>query len=128
MDLDRLRELGVIRFVPKPFSVDQLRGIIEDQLRQTKPAEKKLARRSKTSQSETKQSRISSISATRSLLGGRWLAKAGVRKQRRRQFWVIAVICAGLSIAVLGAKLIVTETNILFAIKQSLQKQSEMDH
>ncbi len=41
---------------------------------------------------------------------------------------MIAVICAGLSIAVLGAKLIVTETNILFAIKQSLQKQSEMDH
>lgn len=111
VDLGRLRELGVIRFVPKPFSVEQLRGIIEDQLQLNKPPSEIPNDRAKESQSEV-HSPKAAVSSPRSVLGRRWGLNSGVRRKRKKQFWMVATICAGLSIAVVGATLMITETNI----------------
>lgn len=128
VDLDRLRELGVVHFVPKPFSAEQLRGIIEDQLQLSRPGAGNADEGARKSRGEDEPTKTVAVSSTRSILGGRWKPKAGPRRHKKKQFWTIAIICVGLWIAVLGAKLILAETDFLSAIEQSLRSQSEMSH
>ena len=128
VDLDRLRELGVVRFVPKPFSVEQLRGIIEDHLQLSSPASGIADKRAGKSRGEDEPTKTVAVSSKRSVLGGRWKPKAGPRRHKKKQFWTIAIICVGLWIAILGAKLILAETNFLSTIEQTLRSQTEMDH
>jgi CheY-like chemotaxis protein len=116
VDLERLRELGVKRFVPKPFSVEQLRGIIEEQLNLTLPIETE-------EQDEAKQA--VAVSSSQSVLGRRWRPKAGVRKERQRQFWTIALVCVGLSAAAFGAKWALSV--FMPVVDDALEEQSRLN-
>ena len=124
VDLDHLRELGVKRFVPKPFSAEDLRGIIEEQLglAQAKTAvssdEKQAAPAEQTPQAVA-------VSASQSVMGRGWRPSAGVRKARHRQFWTIALLCAGLSVFAVGARWAVT--TLLPAIAGAMQEQSKLN-
>lgn len=115
VDLDHLKELGVKRFVPKPFSVEQLKGIIEEQLAAGLPSEKLEA-------SEALEG--VSVSSSKSVLGARWKPKAGIKRHKARQMWTIALICAGLSVTVLAAKLAIN--HFMPSINEAVQEQSRL--
>jgi CheY-like chemotaxis protein len=127
VDLDRLRELGVKRFVPKPFSIEQLRGIIEEQL---EIASKESATESAASEDpdHKEEHEAVSVSTSKSVPGGRWKAKAGIRRARKQQLVMVALICVGLSLFLLGAKLFISGSGIMGYISDSLIQQSEMKH
>ena len=117
VDLEHLKELGVKRFVPKPFSIEQLGGIIEEQLAAGSPAEK-------LEPSESLEQNAVSVSNTQSVLGARWKPKAGIKRHRTRQMWMVALICAGLSVVFLGAKLALT--HVMPSINDAVEEQSRL--
>ena len=126
VDLDRLRELGVKRFVPKPFSIEQLRGIIEEQLQITsgQPDETGAGPSHAAEDDHTPVA----VSSSKSVLGGRWRPKAGIKRARKQQLILVALICTGLSLFFLGAKLILSDFSPLSFISDILIEQSEMKH
>lgn len=120
VDLEHLRGLGVKRFVPKPFSIDQLRAIIEEQIG-TDADEGEAAN---PEPAEDDSLRAVSVSKTRQALGGKWRPDASVRRHRKRQFLVIAVICVLISSVALAAKWAIDSTGLLPSIREAIRSQA----
>jgi len=129
VDLDHLRELGVKRFVPKPFSVEQLKGIIEEQLKLAELGQKENEERPAGSDAAGEGRQTEHVlSSSKSATGHRWRPKASSRKKRRNQIWMIAIVCAGISLLALAAKMVISKTGIVTMIELALREQSEMKH
>ena len=128
VDLDHLRELGVKRFVPKPFSIEQLRGIIEEQLEISSKLTAATNATASEDPAQIEEHKAVSVSTSKSVLGRRWKAKAGIRRARKKQLVMVALICVGLSVLLLSAKLFISGSGIMGYISDTLIQQSEMKH
>ncbi len=126
IDLNDMRALGVLQFVPKPFSVERLKTLIEEELRNACVSESVGVGTSRRSGSKPGHRPVSS---SRSVMGRRWKPKWGRRKQTLRHLLVVGIACLSMSIVFLFVHFVFNSGAILAlreAIHQNLRAQTEM--